>query len=87
MFTKLQNQITGISSAHNSSIIDNFHITGIRNQVMQMITAFAFEHWRPRFISYAAPQMKQITYFQVKIDLKAKAPLNDSQKPNDSGSI
>jgi len=44
MFTKLQNQITGISSAHNSSIIDNFHITGIRNQVMQMITAFAFEH-------------------------------------------
>lgn len=55
MFTKLQNQITGISSTHNSSIIDNFHIPGIRNQVMQMITAFAFEQYRPRFISYAAP--------------------------------
>lgn len=44
MFIKLQNQITGISSTHNSSIIDNFRITGIRNQVMQMIIVFAFEH-------------------------------------------
>lgn len=41
---KTQLKITGISSNHNSSIIDNFHITGIKNQVMQMITVFAFQH-------------------------------------------
>lgn len=44
MFTKLQPQITGICSIHNSSIIDNFHITGIENQVMQMIIVFASQH-------------------------------------------
>lgn len=45
MFTELQLQITGIHSSRNSSTSDdNFHITGIKNQVMWMIRAFASQH-------------------------------------------